>query len=354
MGGEKTVMRALVTGATGFLGRRIVELLRERGDEVVAFVRRPDSALEATGARLAIGDLRDSGACDAACRGVEAVFHAGAVTGIWGPRRLFWETNVEGTRHVIAACRAAGVPRLIFTSSPSVVFGEDDLRGVDERQPYPDRYLAYYPESKAVAERSVLAANGSDLATVCLRPHLIWGPGDPHLIPRVVARARAGRLVQVGDGTNLVDITYIDNAAEAHLLAGDSLELGGRCAGRVYFVGQSEPVRLWDWLNDLLRAFGVPCVTRSISYAAARRIGRVLELAHRGLRLPGEPRMTRFLAAQLAKSHYFDHSAAAKDFGFHPRVSTEEGVRRLVVAWRSNEAPHRDRVGEPSSAVVEP
>ncbi len=334
-------MRALVTGATGFLGRRIVEMLRERRDDVVAFVRRRDPALEGIGARLALGDVRDPASLAVACEEVDAVFHTAALTGIWGPRKLFWETNVDGTRHVISACRAAGVAKLVFTSSPSVVFGEDDLCGVDERQPYPTKYLAHYPETKAAAERLVLAANGQGLSTVALRPHLIWGPGDPHLIPRVVARARAGRLVQVGDGTNRVDITYIDNAADAHVRACDALREQARCAGKVYFIGQSEPVVLWEWLNGLLTILGVTPVARTISYSTARRVGLVLEMAYRILRLRSEPRMTRFLAAQLAKSHYFDHSAARAEIGYEARVSTEEGLRRLVANMGTSSASRR-------------
>ena len=210
------------------------------------------------------------------------------------------------------------------------MFGEEPLRGVDESQPYPSRYLAHYPETKAEAERMALAANSPDLATVALRPHLIWGPGDPHLIPRVVERARAGQLRIVGDGRNLVDICYIDNAAAAHLAAADVLAPGADCAGRAYFISQGEPVRLWPWLNDILMKVGVIPVKRSISYSSARIIGFTLELAYSAVRLDREPRMTRFLAAQLAMDHYFDISAAGRDFGYEPCVSTGEGLTHLL------------------------
>jgi nucleoside-diphosphate-sugar epimerase len=231
--------------------------------------------------------------------------------------------------------------KLIHTSTPSVVFGEDDLCGVDESQPYPTRYLADYPETKAVAEQMVLAANSPNLATVALRPHLIWGPGDPHLIPRVIDRARRGRLVQVGDGKNLVDITYIDNAAEAHVLACDALAPGARCAGRAYFISQGEPVVLWLWLNEILTAVGAPNVIRTVSYRTARRLGAALEGLYRATRIITEPRMTRFLASQLAKSHYFNIEAARRDFGYRPRVIAAEGVRRLVASLRTEAGPGR-------------
>jgi nucleoside-diphosphate-sugar epimerase len=261
---------------------------------------------------------------------MDVVFHVAAMTGIWGKRKAFRDINVSGTKNVIAGCRTHGVGRLVYTSSPSVVFGEDDLCGVDESQPYPDRYLGHYPATKAAAERAVLDTNASKLATVALRPHLIFGPGDPHLIPRVIARARQGRLIQVGDGKNLVDITYIDNAAEAHLQAAEALAGVAACAGRAYFISQGEPVLLWPWLNGLLTAIGAPRTTRSISYRRAYHAGALLEALHRVFSVKREPRLTRFLAAQLSKTHYFDISAARRDFGYQPRIDNEEGLRRLI------------------------
>ncbi len=327
-------MKALVTGGGGFIGGRVARMLRERGDHVSILGRRRYPQQEKDGIKTFQVDLRDAEGVRRACRGMEIVYYVAAIPGIWGRRRDFWEINVDGTEHVIEACRAAGVGKLVFTSSPSVVFGEEALCGVDESQPYPRRYLADYPETKAVAERMVLEANGPNLATVALRPHLVWGPGDPHLIPKVVRRARAGKLVQVGDGTNLVDITYIDNAAQAHVLAGDALAPDAACAGRAYFISQGEPVALWPWLNELLVALQVKPVRRTISYKAARRMGATLEAGYRLLRMRREPPMTRFLACQLALSHYFNIEAARRDLGYRPTVSTVEGVSRLVSSLR--------------------
>lgn len=325
-------MKALVTGGGGFLGSAIARLLHGRGDEVTVLGRSRYPHLERLGIKAIRGDLRGPSAVRSAVKGTDVVLHAAAATGIWGPRRMFWGINVEGTRNVLAACREAGVARLVYTSSPSVVIGQDELCGVDESQPYPSRYLAHYPETKAVAEREVLAANDEHLATVALRPHLIWGPGDPHLIPRIIARARSGRLVQVGDGKNLVDITYIDNAAEAHVRAVDALHPEAPCCGRAYFISQGEPVALWPWINDLLGRLGIPPVKRTVSFHTARRAGWVTEWSHRLLGIESEPRMTRFLASQLSKSHYFDITAARRDLGYAPAVSTEVGMERLV-AW---------------------
>ena len=329
-------MKALVTGGNGFLGSAIVRMLAARGDQVCILCRSGHSAaFSSTLAKhrsplLVQADIRDATAVQKACEGQDVVFHVAAKAGFWGRRHEFQSTNVDGTRNVIKACRAAGVSRLVYTSSPSVVFGRDDLSGVNESQPYPLHYLADYPESKARAERMVLAANGASLSTVALRPHLIFGPGDPHLIPRVIDRARKGTLRQVGEGKNLVDITYIDNAAEAHLLAADAVSPDASCAGKPFFITQGEPVVLWTWLDELLQAVKAPRITRGVSLRTATLVGAVMEGVHRAFGLEREPRMTRFLANQLAKSHYFDISAAKRDLGYTVRVSLREGTNRLI------------------------
>lgn len=325
-------MRALVTGGGGFLGRRIAEMLAERGDDVLVFGRHRYPFHEKAGIPTIQADLRDADAVVRACAGVDAVFHVGALTGVWGHARTFHDINVGGTRNVIDGCKRHDVGKLVFTSSPSVVFGTEDVCGVDESEPYSRKYLAVYPKTKAEAERMVLGADAPSMSTVAIRPHLVWGPGDPNLIPRVLARARAGRFIQVGDGKNLVDITYIDNAADAHLRAVDALAPGSPCAGRAFFISQGEPVAFWPWINGVLESVGVPRVTRAISYKTADRIGATLEFVYRCLRIKKEPIMTRFVASQLAKSHYFNISAARKDFGYDPRISTEEGVRRLATS----------------------
>lgn len=323
-------MKALVTGGGGFLGTRLARVLHERGDDVLVLGRHRYPHHEQAGIATVQADITDAAAVGRACEGMDAVFHVAALTGIWGKRRAFRETNVVGTWNVIAACRRASVGRLVFTSSPSVVFGSGDLCGIDESAPYPTKYLAHYPATKAEAEKAVLTANDGALATVALRPHLIWGPGDPHLIPRVIERARQGRLVQVGDGTNLADITYIDNAADAHVLACDALSIGAPCSGRAYFISQGEPVALWPWLAKILEAVGAPAVCRTVSFRTAFTVGGVFEVFYRAMGIASEPRMTRFLASQLAKSHYFDISAARRDFGYDPTVSIGEGLERLV------------------------
>jgi len=329
------LMRVLVTGGGGFLGSAIARRLHRRGDRVCVLGRRHYPGLD-EGIESVRVDLRDRQAAIAACKDRDAVFHAAAIPGIWGDKNLFFAVNAEGTRHVIEGCRAHGVKKLIFTSSPSVIYNNADMEGVDESVPYPASYSCDYPLTKAIAEKMVVAANGADgLLTVALRPHLIWGPGDPHLVPRIIQKAREGKLAVVGEGGNKVDLIYIDNAVEAHIRACDALTPDSPLAGRAYFVSDGEPVVLWQWIDDLLRELDIPPVGKKISYKLAWCLGAVLEGAYRIFRLPGEPPMTRFLAAQLATSHYFDISRARQDFGYRSIVSPEEGMRRLIQSLRS-------------------
>lgn len=331
-------MKVLVTGAGGFLGQYIVEQLVARGDTVRGLSRGAYPALARLGVSWVQADLGDVAAVRGAVAGVDVVFHTAALAGVWGAWDTYYATNVQGTLNVIDACRDAGVPKLVFTSSPSVTFDGRDQCGVDETAPYPQRWLCHYPHTKALAEQAVLAANGDrGLATCALRPHLIWGPRDVHLIPRLLDRARRGRLRQVGDGTNLIDTVYVENAATAHLLAADRLELGGPVAGRAYFISQGEPVRCWEWINAILQLAGLSPVRRRISARAAWRIGAVLESVYRGLGWTREPLMTRFLAAQLATSHYFDLARARADLGYGPPISLAEGMERLG-RWLSSSA----------------
>jgi len=326
-------VRTLVTGAGGFLGLYLVEQLVARGDRVRAFCRGQYAALDALDVETVRGDLRNAEAVAAACQGCDVVFHVAAVEGIWGPWRHYYETNVLGTQHVVDGCRRNGVERLIYTSSPSVTFDGRDQCGIDESAPYATRWLCHYPHTKALAEQHVLASNGSDgLLTCALRPHLMWGPRDRHLVPRLIARARRGRLRRVGGGENLIDMVYVENAAKAHVQAADALRQGSPVAGRAYFITQGEPVNCWDWINELLALAGLPPVTKSISVGKAWCLGAILEGLYGLLRLRAEPPMVRFLALQLTTSHYFNISRARADFGYEPEVSTTEGMRRLAAA----------------------
>lgn len=322
-------MHALVTGAGGFLGQAITRQLVARGDQVRSLARGKYPALDALGVESVQGDIQDAPAVERACRGIDAVFHVAAIAGIWGKWQTYYGINTLGTQNVLAACRKNSVPRLLYTSSPSVTFAAEDQCNIDESAPYPTRWLAHYPHTKALAEQEVLAANDSNLFTCALRPHLIWGPGDQHLIPRLLARARAGQLRRVGAGKNLIDAVYVENAAAAHLLAAGKLEAGSPVCGKAYFITNGEPVNCWDWINEILTLAGVEPVTKSISYRAAYAAGAVLEGIWKLTGRTDEPRMTRFLAAHLATSHYFNITAARRDLGYEPVISMSAGMEKL-------------------------
>ena len=329
-------MTALVTGGGGFLGGAITRLLRQHGRTVRSLTRTAYPWLDDIGVEQVLGDLSDPNAVERAVAGVDVVYHVAAKAGVWGRYADFFATNVTGTENVIAACHKHGVAKLVYTSTPSVVHGGGDMAGVDESAPYPKHFEAYYPETKVIAEKAVLAANGPQLATVALRPHLIWGPGDPHLIPRLLARAREKTLRRIGSRAVQVDVTYIDNAVQAHVVAAGKLAPGSPVAGKAYFISNGEPVELWAFIGRILAEAGLPPITRSVSAWRARFAGRVLEWVYRVFRLPGEPPMTRFVASQLSTSHWYDISAARRDLGYDPQVSIKEGLRRLSATLKGS------------------
>ena len=326
-------LKVLVTGGGGFLGSAIVTLLVERRYHVRSFSRNHYPELASMGIEQIQGDVCDNNSIEQALRGVDLVFHTAAKAGIWGDYSDYYRTNITGTQNVIAGCKKHHISRLIYTSSPSVVFNGTDMEGVNESVPYPATYHAYYPQTKAIAEQYVIKAAGQGLMTIILRPHLIWGPRDKHFVPRIIARAN--RLIRVGNGKNLIDTVYIDNAADAHILAADGLEKNPKLSGNMYFISQGDPVPLWDIINHILKAAGLAPVRRSMPLRMAWLIGFILELAYRTFNISGEPRMTRFLADELAKAHWFDISAARKDLGYTPRISIKEGLRRLE-SWLQN------------------
>jgi len=337
-------MTVLVTGGGGFLGKAIVRRLLDRGQAVRSLSRNHYPCLEKWGVQQVQGDMANAEIVLQAAAGCDMVFHVAAKPGVWGSYSSYHAANVIGTENVLAACRKNHIRRLVYTSSPSVVFDGADQDGVDESVPYPDSFLAHYPATKAEAEHKVLTANGQDLAVVSLRPHLIWGPGDNHLVPRILAQGRAGKLALIGGGRHLVDSVYIDNAAEAHLLAADRLEPGATIAGNSYFISNDEPVIMAELINGILAAGGVAPVTRSVSPTLAYIAGGVMEGFFKILRLDGEPRMTRFVARQLATAHWFNIGAAKRDLGYRPLVSNREGFALLQAALNDSKSRQKEGV----------
>ncbi|MBC6492042.1 NAD-dependent epimerase/dehydratase family protein [Flavihumibacter stibioxidans] len=323
-------MKLLVTGGSGFLGRAIIHQLCEQGQEVINFSRAATSPFGNLAVRHYRGDLTVFDDLMEAMKGCEGVFHVAARTGLWGDGGDFYATNVKGTEHVIRACRELGIRYLVYTSSASVVYQPGGSEGQNETMPYPDKFYASYPETKARAEQLVIAANGEELKTVSLRPHLIWGPGDSHYLPRLFEKSKRKQLRLVGDGNNLVDSIYIDNAAKAHLQAFTQLvNLPAAVEGRTFFISQGAPLPISDFINQLIGTGGFPPVTRTIPAGLARWAGRIMEAIYRGAGIAAEPPVTYFLAQQLSTAHWYDISAARKSFGYEPEISTEEGMKRL-------------------------
>ena len=323
-------MRATVfiTGASGFIGGKVAERLLSEGRRVGVLARRPLPELEKLGAEVILGDLADTTALRQGCEGAGTVFHVAGRVGVWGPEADFLKVNVEGTRNIIAASHAAGVPRLVYTSSPSVVYNGRDLAGVNESAPLCTTAPCAYPTSKAAAEKLVTGANSPTLTTVSLRPHLVWGPGDKNVVPRVLALAKKGRLKIIGTGKNKVDVTHITNVVDAHLLA--ERAPAATVGSKAYFITNGEPVVLWDWINELLRGVSLPEITNHVSLNTAYRIGGLLETLWRVLPLKGEPPMTRFVAKEMATDHWFDITASRRDLGYAPRVTMAAGTADLL------------------------
>ncbi len=332
-------MRILVTGGGGFLGTSIIkELIKNPSYLVTNFSRHSYSHLEEIGVPTIKGDLRLKEDVERALKyGFDAIFHVAALAGVWGKYQDYFEINYVGTKNLLESAKSFGIKKFIYTSTPSVVFNKGDLLGVDESAPYATHFLNAYSETKTMAEKLVLQMNdGNDFLTCAIRPHLIWGPGDPHLFPRIIQKGKLGKLRIVGDGENLVDIVYVDNAAKAHVLAFQHLSSGSPVCGQAYFVGQERPVNLWSFINEVLQSLKIESVTKTISISSAYRLGWLLEKIFNilGINKP-EPPMTRFVALNLGKSHYFSHQKAKKDFGYIPEISIEEGLKRTF-AYRNS------------------
>lgn len=322
-------MKILVTGGGGFLGSAICRQLAEQGHEVIAFQRRAADHLEPFGVHPIQGDITNSASLLAAASQCDAIIHTAGKAGVWGDPADYRRINVGGTENILKCCRQTGIRFLVHTSSPSVVHSGGDILGGDESIPIASHFSAPYPETKAEAEKQVVAANSESLNTCALRPHLIWGPGDPHILPRLAAKARGGSIALPAP-EKLIDTIFVENAAQAHVTALQELTGAARCAGKAYFVTNNEPLPQGEIISKLLAAIGIEVKIRAIPAGIAKAAGSVLETAWKTLGLRSEPPVTRFSVEQLATAHWFDTSAAEKDFGYVPKFSIEEGLKILA------------------------
>ncbi len=325
-------MKALITGAGGFLGGAIAKALREKAWQVNCLQRGDYPELESIGCKNFQGSITNLDTVLNAAEGTDVVFHVAAKAGVGGNYQSYYQPNVVGTQNVVAACKRLGIPKLIYTSSPSVVFDGHDESGINESAPYPLYHLAHYSKTKAIAEQWALNAIDKNFSCTALRPHLIWGPGDQHLLPRIIDRVKAGRLKFVGDGQNKIDSTYIDNAVEAHLLAADKLTPDAACNGKAYFISNDDAMAAKELINQLIKCAGLSPVDKHISPKIAYVVGTLLEAIYGALHVTSEPIMTRFVAKQLSTEHWFDLTAAKNDLGYQASISNEEGFKRLAAA----------------------
>ncbi len=325
-------MKILVTGGSGFLGSAICRQLQARGDEVIAYQRGSSNELDEMGIQTVRGTVTNVELLSHTMSGVDAVIHTAAKAGIWGPYDDYYQPNVTGTVNVIAACHNNGVQKLVFTSSPSVVHGGGDIEGGDESLPYPAHFNSPYPATKALAEQQVVAANGPELHTVSLRPHLIWGPGDNHLLPHLVERAKSGKLRLPGPD-KLIDTVYIDNAVSAHLLALDKLATDPKAvSGKTYFISNDEPLPQREIIGGLLKAAGLDVEIKAISPGIAIAAGTIFENVWKLLGLKSEPPVTRWSAEHLSTAHWYNISAAKNDFGYAAEISIADGLEILATS----------------------
>lgn len=322
-------MKVLVTGGGGFIGMALIKRLIAEGHKVTSYSRREYPLHWALGISSIQADIGDLETLERACKGKDVVFHLAAKIGIWGEYDEYYATNVTGTFNVIKACRKQKVGRIVFTSSSGVVFDGSDLEGIDESIPYPEHHGSHLATTKAMAERLILEANSDELKTIALRPHLVWGPYDAHLIPGILKRVGSGKMRRIGDQEHFIDTTYIDNMVDALILAADALGTNPKAAGRALFVTNGEPARVWDFVNSIIQIAGYQPIQKKIPERFALIAAAISEWFHKIFKIKSEPFMTRYAIKELITNHWFDISAAREILGYEPGVSYAEGFKRL-------------------------
>ncbi len=319
-------MSVLVTGGGGFVGLALVRRLVELGYKVTSFSRNLHPEHLSLKVKIVRGNLLNSSDINTACNRIDTVFHNAAKVGVWGSYRDFFNTNVLGTSHLIDACIKNGIKKLIYTSSASVVFSGADIEGVNESISYPVKHVSHYTYTKAVAEQMVLSANSDTLKTIALRPHLIWGPGDTQLIPKIVQHAKSGKLRKPGKKDHLIDTTHINNLINACFQAMKKMDENPSVCGKAFFITNGKPVLVWDFINEITHSAGLPAVQKTIPEPLAFFIAWMLERIYLLLRIKSEPYITRFLVQELCTHHWFDISAARNFLEYNPIDYSSSGI----------------------------
>jgi len=330
MGFKKDQMKVLVTGGGGFIGSALVHELVKSGYQVTSFSRNDYPALRRMGVDVRRGDLSDTESVSKACEGMDIVFHVAAKAGVTGSYSDYYRTNIEGTRNIINACKLNKIKYLIYTSSASVVFDGKNIEGADESLPYPVKPVSYYTATKAFAEQLVLQANSPFLRTLSLRPHIVYGPGDNHLFPRIISRVKTGKLRRIGNGKNIVDISYIDNVVSAHINAAEAVISKPEVTGQAYFITNGEPVLLWGFLNIMIGMSGYEPILKSVPAQPAYILAGMAEVFYKIFFRSREPVLTRFIVKELTGSHWFDISRARRLLNYNPEISNYEGLKKMT------------------------
>lgn len=325
-------MKVLVTGATGFLGGALTRRLHSMGWDVTALGRNPKklNQLEDDGIRVLQIDLKDKTALANACKNQEIVFHCAALPSPWGNFELFYQANVIGTRNVIRGCEEHHIKRLVYVSTPSLYFDYNSRTDVKETDPLPEP-VSNYSATKILAEQELDEAFARGLATIAIRPRALFGPGDTVIFPRLIPRLQSGRLPILGDGENIVDLTYIENVVDALLLCAES---PANTLGKKYNISNGEPVKIWELVNRICDELNLPHPTRKISYKTANAAATVLEAIYTIIPTHPEPPLTRISVSMLANNTTLDISAAKNELGYQPKVSIDEGFKLFMKWWK--------------------
>jgi nucleoside-diphosphate-sugar epimerase len=325
-------MKALVTGGTGFLGGALARRLQRLGWEVTALGRNASKIeeLKSGGIHARSLDLKNQDAMADACRDQEIVFHCAALPSPWGNFEAFYQANVIGTRNVIRGCERHKVKRLVYVSTPSLYFDYSSRTNVRETDPLPEP-VSNYAATKILAEQEIDQAFEKGLATIAIRPRALFGPGDTVIFPRLIPRLQSGRLPILGDGENVVDLTYIDNVVDALLLCAESPD---GTLGKKYNISNGEPVRIWKLVERICTELNLPQPRRKISYRTAYAAASVLEMIYTLIPTHPEPPLTRVSVSMMANSTTLDITAAKQELGYQPKVSVEEGFDKFMQWWK--------------------
>lgn len=330
--GSKRGKIAVVVGGCGFLGRHLVEGLVERGYKVRVFDLRTTFSMEEV--EFSTGDLCKKEDLLPILEGASIVFHTASPPPSCNNRDLFYQVNVGGTQILLEACLEAGVGRLVLTSSASVVYEGKDIKNGTEELPYALRPMDYYTETKILQEKLVLEYNDpGGILTIAVRPHGIFGPRDPQMLPTVVSAAQAGKMKYIiGDGKNIVDFTHVKNVVHGHILAAESLTQYSSTAGQAYNITNNEPIPFWTFLSRILTELDYPPPSIHLPYWLLYLIAWLLQCLSLLLSplTSFKPTFTPMRVALAGTHHYYSCQKAQRDLGYSPPLSLEDGLQQTI------------------------